>query len=178
MDKYDPKLPLSYLVIISEFLHHYGEFHSPLDIVKRFGVENVIDVTDMPELEIMKDTYPLPDDFNERLFQFKESKKHRGIIEVAFHQNKLVNTRATMYDHGWFAGRAMLKLLFRELYPKVSGIIGSEGARDDFLYEGSNWNRGFRWSNFQGLIVRIGCPQTFGTVSAWITKMSYSAYFI
>ena len=100
IEKYDPKSTLSYIAMISQLFEDYMMFKSPSDIITRFGNDYVIDVTDTPEREPLKSISPLPEDFQERAFQFKESAKRRGIIEAAFHNNRLVNLRATMYFHG------------------------------------------------------------------------------
>lgn len=174
IEKYDPKLPLSYLAMVSEFLHHYAEFQSPSDIVKRFGVDYVTDVTDTPERESLKAIGPLPEDFHERAFQFRESGKRRGIMETAFHKDRLVNLRATMYFYAWFPRTAALKFFLRELLPMVNSIIGTQGTLEDFpkLKHGR-----ILWSDFKGLTVAVVCHREFAYVSSYITDIDYLTYF-
>ena len=69
VEKYDPKLTLSYLAIISQIIQDYTMLKSPSDILTRFGNDYVIDVTDTSEREPLKLIQPLPEDFQERAFQ-------------------------------------------------------------------------------------------------------------
>lgn len=174
IEKYDPKSTLSYLAIIPQIIQDYTMFKSPSDILTRFGNDYVIDVTDTPEREPLKSIQPLPEDFLERAFQFKESKKRRGIIEAAFHKNRLVNLRATMYFYGWFPRTAAGRFFLRELLPMFNNMIGSQGDVHD--YPDLRYAR-IMWSDFKGLTVGVACHREEGYVSAYATDANYLEYF-
>jgi len=54
IEQYDPKTPLSYLAIISDFLRQHADFKSTSDIINHFGAHCMTDVTDAPEREALK----------------------------------------------------------------------------------------------------------------------------
>ena len=113
-DKYDPKIELGVLRVVSDFLDRFREFCSPSDISGWFGNNHIIDVTDTPERDSLKSIGALPEGFLERAFQFLESKKCRGIIQAAFHKRKLVNVRVTAYAYGWFPASTASKLFKKQ----------------------------------------------------------------
>jgi len=167
IEQYDPKTPLSYLAIISDFLRQHADFKRTSDIINHFGVDCVTDVTDAPEREALKSIQPLPEDFHERAFQCKESVKRRGIIEATFHQTKLVNLRVQLFFRGWFPRRAALKFVTREVLPTISGIIGSPDVIEEDPYPA------FVWSDFHGLRVHTGFHAEYAYVSTWLTNTAY-----
>jgi len=167
IEQYDPKTPLSYLAIISDFLRQHADFKSTSDIINHFGAHCMTDVTDAPEREALKSIQPLPEGFHESAFQFKESAKRRGIIEATFHQTKLVNLRVQLFFYGWFPRRAALKFLTREVHPTITSIIGSAGTIEEHPYPA------FVWSNFHGLYVHTGFHTEYAYVSTWLTDTAY-----
>lgn len=171
INQYDPISYLSYLAIISDFLRRHTDFKSTSDIINCFGLDYVTDVTDTPEREAMKSIQPLPEDFHESAFQFKESAKRRGIMEATFHKTKLANLRVQLFFYGWFPRRAALKFLTQEVLPTIANIIGSAGSIEEHPYPG------FFWSDFNGLYVRTGLNTKYAYVSTWLTDTAYLTHF-
>jgi hypothetical protein len=172
IEKYDPKFPLAYLIIVSDSLKQYKNFHNPLDIPKIFGVDCVTDITDAPEFESLRSIGPLPKDFNERLFLFKESEKRRGMIEIAFHRAKFIHLRITMHFSGWFPRIDALKFFKNELHPTITGIMGSTGYITYEPYPAFNWD-----SYHKFYVVRVGFNKEHGYVSTYLNHMDYIEYF-
>jgi len=129
------------------------------------------DVTDAPHREALKSMEPLPEDFQESAFQFKEHAKRRGIVEATFHQNKLVNLRVQLFFYGWFPRRAALKFVTREVLPIITSIIGSTGSIEEHPYPA------FVWSEYNGLYVRTGLNTEYAYVSTWLTDTAYLTQF-
>ena len=170
--KHSPKSALSYLTIVSDMLRQHKHLHSPRDVTTTWGIDSLVDITDIPEFESVTSIEPLPKEFNERLFLFKESTKRHGVIEAAFHRNKLVHLRVTMHFSGWFPRMVALKFFTKKLLPTVTNIIGSIGSRVDEPYPG------FYWENYQGFyIVFTGLNKERGYISTYLNHTDYLKYF-
>lgn len=174
IEQYDPNSRLSYLDVISRFIQEYTMFKGPSDVLTRFGNDYVTDVTDTPGRAPLKEIHPLPGDFQERAFQFKESTKRRGMIEAAFHKNRLVNIRVTMYFYGWFPRTTAGRFFLRELLPMFDSMIGVQGEVQD--YPDSHYTR-ITWNDFNSLTVAVACNREKGYVSAYATDPSYLEHF-
>jgi hypothetical protein len=175
-EKYDPKIELDVLRIVSDFLDRFREFRSPPDVSNWFGNDCIVDVTDTPERDSLKSIRRLPEDFLERAFQFLESKKRRGIIEVAFHKSKLVNVRVTAYAYGWFPASSASKLLLDKIHPLVANTAGPHFSPVRRVVQGYTFF-GFNWSDFKGLNIGIHtCPKA-ATTTVLITDRDYLQHF-
>jgi hypothetical protein len=133
MQQYEPACNIPYLTLISEFLSDFRELHSRLDIIDRFGRDCLTDITDIPQSKINVSSAILPDGSDKKIFRFKESDERRGILDVVFQEGRLVNFRAQIFFHGWFARSKAVKFNSLKLRPFMNEIFGMENVHHDFL---------------------------------------------
>jgi hypothetical protein len=133
MRQYEPACKIPYLTLVSEFLRDFRELHSKLDIVDRFGKDCLTDVTDVPLTETTAIVPARPAGSEKKIFQFKESDKSWGILEVIFYEGRVVNFRAQIFFQGWFAKSKAVKFNSLKLLPLINGIYGMENVQHDFL---------------------------------------------
>lgn len=132
MQQYEPASKITYLTLISEFLSDFRELHSRLDIIDRFGRDCLTDITDTPKSKINVSSAISLEGSDKKIYQFKESDDRWGILDVIFHEGRLVNFRAQMFFHGWFAKSKAVKFNSLELRPFMNEIFGMEHVHNDF----------------------------------------------
>jgi hypothetical protein len=132
MQQYEPACTIPYLTLISEFLSDFRELHSRLDIIDRFGGDCLTDITDIPQSKSDALSVISPEGSDKKIFQFKESDERWGILDVIFHEGRLVNFRAQIFFHGWFAKSKAVKFNSLKLRPFMSKIFGMENVHYDF----------------------------------------------
>jgi len=171
MENYDPEIAISYLDIITGFLKNFKVFHSHSDISKLFGEGCITDITDVPEIkaqeELMNLISPLSDGYKQKIFQFKTQERYRGIFDVTFHGNKLVNFRGQLFFTGWFSLGKAIKFNSFKLRPLINEIIGIDNVNHDFKSDK------FICNDFHGLVVIFGQINENSSVSTWITDKHY-----
>ena len=132
MRQYEPACNIPYLTLISEFLCDFRELHSRLDIIDRFGRDCLTDITDIPQSNINASATISPEGSDKKVFQFKESDERWGILDVIFHEGRLVNFRAQIFFHGWFAKSKAVKFNSLTFRPFMNEISGMENVHYDF----------------------------------------------
>ncbi len=133
MRQYEPACKIPYLTLVSEFLRDFRELHSQLDIFDRFGRDCLTDITDIPQTETMATVTSWPEGSEKKAFQFKESDKMWGILDVIFYEGRLVNFRAQIFFQGWFAKSKAVKFNSLKLRPLINEIYGMGNVHHDFL---------------------------------------------
>jgi len=68
---------------------------------------------------------PLPLDFDRHVYSFRDSKVRRGVFDVVFHGDQLVNFRAQLFFTGRLSRSKAQKYLKRELVPLLDEILGT-----------------------------------------------------
>jgi len=131
--QYEPSCKIPYLTLISEFVRDFRDLHSQLDIFDRFGKDCLTDITDIPQTESMAKSKSWPESAEEKAFQFKESDERWGILDIIFHEGRLVNFRAQIFFHGWSAKSKAVKFNSLELRPFMNKIFGIENVHYNFL---------------------------------------------
>jgi hypothetical protein len=132
MQQYEPACKIPYLTLLSEFLCDFRELHSRLDIIDRFGRDCLTDITDIPLSNINVSSTISPEGSDKKIFQFKESDERWGILDVVFHEGRLVTVRAQIFFHGWFAKSKAVQFNSLKLRPFMNEIFGMENVHHDF----------------------------------------------
>jgi len=133
MRQYEPPCEIPYLTLVSEFLRDFRELHSRLDIIDRFGSDCLTDISDIPQTKATAVATFLTEGSDKKVFQFKESDKRWGILDVIFHEGRLVNFRARIFFQGWFAKSKAVKFNSLKLRPLINEVFGMENVHHDFL---------------------------------------------
>jgi hypothetical protein len=168
MRQYEPVCQIPYLTLIFEFLRDFRELHSRSDIFDRFGRDCLKDVTDIPQIKSKAmDTF-LPEGSDKRVFQFKESDKSWGIIDVIFHKGRLVNFCAQIFYQGWFAKSKAVKFTSLTLRPFMNEIFGIENVHHDFLNDTCSCSGGY------GLLITFRYVPNTASISTTITEEAYA----
>jgi hypothetical protein len=132
MQQNEPACKIPYLALISEFLSDFRELHSRLDIIDRFGGDCLTDITDIPQSKINVSSSNVPEGSDKKIFQFKESDERWGVLDIIFNEGRLVNFRAQIFFHGWFAKSKAVKFNSLELRPFMNEIFGIENVHYNF----------------------------------------------
>ncbi len=112
--------------------------------------------------------YILAGGFWEKVFQFKESNKRWGILDVIFHGGRLANFRAQIFFQGWFAKSKAVKYNSFKLRPFMNEIFGIENVHHDFL------NDTCYCSDGHGLIITFRYVPNTTTISTTVTEEAYA----
>ncbi len=131
MRQYEPFCKIPYLTLISEFLADFRVLHSRLDIIDRFGSDCLTDITDTSQSKSIVIAPILPEGSDKQVFQFKESDKMWGILDVIFHEGRLVDFSAQIFFQGWFAKSKAVKFNSLKLRPFMNEIFGMENVHYD-----------------------------------------------
>ena len=133
MQQNEPACKIPYLTLISEILSDFRELHSRLDIIDRFGRDCLTDITDIPRSKTNVSSANESEGSDKKIFQFKESDERWGILDIIFHERRLVNFRAQIFFHGWFAASKAVKFNSLELRPFMNEIFGIENVHYNLL---------------------------------------------
>jgi hypothetical protein len=164
MRQYEPVCEIPYLTLISEFLRDFRELHSRLDIIDRFGRDCLTDITDIPQNKSTATAAFLPEGSDKKVFQFKESDKRWGILDVIFREGRLANFRAQIFFQGWFAKSKAVKFNSLKLRPFMNEIFGTENVHYDLL------NNTCYCSDGYGLMITFRYIPNTTSVSTTITE--------
>jgi hypothetical protein len=152
MRQYEPDGKIRYLTLVSEFLRDFRELHSQLDIFDRFGRDCLTDITDnIPQTETMAIGASWPEGSEKKVFQFKESEKRWGILDLIFYKGRLVNFRAQIFFQGWFAKSKAVKFNSFKLRPLIKESFEKGNVHHDFsndtcsCYDGHGLKITFRY---------------------------------
>ena len=168
MRQYEPACKIPYLTLVSEFLRDFRELHSRLDIIDRFGGDCLTDITGIPQTKTMVMPTLLPEGFDKKVFQFKESDTNWGLLEVVFRERILINFRAQIFFKGWFAKSKAVKFSTLKLRPLMNEIFGIENVRHDFSNDTYSCHDG------GGLVINFRCVPSTTSVSTTITEEAYA----
>jgi len=168
MRQYEPACKISYLTLISEFLGDFRELHSRLDIIDRFGSDCLTDITDIPQTKSTAMAIFVPEGSNKKVFQFKESDKRWGILDVIFYEGRLVNFRAQIFFQGWLAKSKAVEFNSLKLRPLINDIFGMKNVHHDFLN-----NTCFCYDGY-GLKITFRYEPKTASISTTITEEAYA----
>lgn len=168
MRQYEPACKILYLTLVSEFLRDFRELHSRLDIFDRFGKDCLMDITDIPQTETMAMVTSLPEGSDKKVFQFKESDKRWGILDVIFYEGRLVNFRAQIFFQGWFAKSKAVKFNSLKLRPLINEIYGMGNVHHDFLNDTCSCHDGY------GLKITFRYVPKTTSISTTIAEEAYA----
>jgi len=160
---YDPPGSLSFLELINSSFNFFREANSFEDFVHRIGPQNLADVTELPEFKLMEVADPLPPGFLQRVYQFLDPNLGRGVIDIAFHNDELVNLRSQLFFKGWFAKKKARKYLRNVLIPSYQEMFGEPAEK------GTDYST-FISSGLQGVARYV--PGTI-SLSAYLTDERY-----
>lgn len=124
MSQFDPPGTLDYLAALSLLTRAFPIASSHGQLLETVGSSYVTDVSDLPVFQQMEAADPLPSGYSQRIYQFVDAARGRGILEAAFHLNQLVNVRIQLFFQGWFAKSKARKYLVEELVPSLELKFG------------------------------------------------------
>ena len=133
MRQYEPDCNIPYLTLVSEMLRDFRDLHSRLDIFDRFGKDCLTDITDCPQTKTNVMVRSWPKGSEEKVFQFKDSDKRWGFLNVIFYKGRLVNFRAQLFFQGWFAKSRALRFQSLKMHPLMKKISGLKSIHHDYL---------------------------------------------
>jgi len=157
----------SYLTIISELLLHHHEFRTHSDMLRHLGPLFFKDITDDPRMQLLDEMRPLPIGFNQKIYQFKESKNRDGIIEAVFYEDRLVNFRGQLLLHR-LNDEQVSEYMNSELFPLISDIVGTENFEYDAV------TNIYHYDDFDGFIVAFRTVTGAPSLSVYITDRKYA----
>lgn len=167
MRQYDPELRLSFCELVCKVLQHYRRIETPDDISALLDRSRVTDITDLPQTKMMDALMPLPPGFTQRTYQFRECRSRRGVFDVAFHGDRLVNFRGQLLFLGSLGSIRAAVFFSTRLRALMHGTVGME-----FQYEPGI--RGFRADAGDDLLVAFCRPAGEPYVSVYITDRAYA----
>jgi len=157
----------SYLIIISEVLLHHNDFRTHEDILEHVGSSFFKDITNDPEMQLLDEMRPLPSGFNQKIYQFKESKNRDGVIEVVFYEGRFVNFRGQLFLHG-FDDEQVAEYVKTKLFPLISDIVGVVNFERDAI------TNVYHYDDFDGFIVAFRTVPGAPSVSVYLTDRKYA----
>jgi hypothetical protein len=164
-EDYDPQEALDYLTLVKTLARVFREVTSFTDLVGKLGEESLTDVTQVPWVQSMESARgPLPPGFTERVYQFRDPRLGRGIMDASFHDDECVNMRAQLYFDGWFGRSKARKYLHEVLLPLFQGIFGRpfEETSDGYVF------------NASGLLCVVRHVPSPPYVSVWLTEERFA----
>jgi len=165
---YDPQNPISYLTVVSTFLHHHDDISEPGDIFYWVNSNCLCDISETPLAKQLDSMTPLPPGFIQRMYQFLEPEGRHGEIEVVFLDNLLINFRSQLFFKGWFSNRKALRYIAYALRPLITGFLGEDNYQYDPIT--SSYLNTTAISDF---IVAYRKVPGYSSVSTWITHRGY-----
>ena len=121
---YDPPEKIEYVFLLTQVFRAFRAVTSHEMFLAQLGPQKLTDVTDLPEFQEMKTADPLPPDFSERLYQFREPSLRRGVVEAAIGYGQLVNVRAQLFFSGWRAKGKAKRYYGETLAPTFRELLG------------------------------------------------------
>lgn len=121
---YDPLGSLSYIDLLKSSFTIFREVNSFEDFLNRIGTQNLTDVTELPQFKLMEDADTLPPGFLQRVYHFRDPDLGRGVMDLAFYKDNLVNTRSQLFFKGWFSKGKARKYLWKALIPSFQAMFG------------------------------------------------------
>lgn len=110
---YDPPENLAYLTLVSALLRDFRLIASHRELIGKFGVRSLTDITNVPEIKNMAAAQPLPPHFRQRDYQFRDPDLGRGMMDAAFYKKELVNVRVQLFFDGWFGDQKLANTFSR-----------------------------------------------------------------
>jgi len=140
MSQFDPPGTLEYLRALSLITRAFPVVSSHEELVETIGPSRLTDVSHLSVFQQMDTADPLPSDYSQRIYQFVDLARGRGILEVAFHQGQLVNVRTQLFLRGWLAKSKARKYLVEVLVPSIEIMFGP--AQETTQHHAAFRNRG------------------------------------
>ena len=168
MKPHYPQVPISYLTVVSTFLHHCDDISDPDEIFNWINSNYLCDISETPLAKQLDSMTPLPPGFIQVMYRFLEPEGRPGEIEVVFLDNLLVNFRSQLFFRGWFANRKALSYIARALRPLITGFLGEDNYQYDQIT--SSYLNTTAISDY---IVAYRKVPSYPSVSSWITHKGY-----
>jgi len=163
-----PQTPISYLTIVSIFLHHYKDIYSPDRIFNWINPNCLINISETPFIQVMDSMTPLPPGFIQTMYRFIEPEGRPGEIEVVFRNDMLINFRSQLVFLGLFRNLRAQYYLKSRLKPFLYDLLGSDQYQYDDM--ASSYLNKKVLTNY---IVAYRKVLKFGSVSVWLTHKDY-----
>ena len=119
---HDPPKSLSYEKLVTSLFMLFSGASSHDEVVAKIGPDKLTDISMQPQFLALNAISPLPPGHVQRSYQFKDMELGRGILEVVFEGNAIVNVKAQLLLEGWLAKRKA-KTYFRE---HLAGLCKSQ----------------------------------------------------
>lgn len=124
MKGFDPAGSLDYLMALSLLVRAYSTVQTHEELVDVLGGQNLTDISDHPVFVQMDAADPLPPGYSQRIHQFQDATRGRGLVEAAFRGAELVNVRLQLFFRGWRGGSRARRFLTSELIPAMEIFFG------------------------------------------------------
>ena len=134
---HDPPKALSYEQLVTSLFGLFSNASSHDEVEAKIGPDKLTDISANPQFALLNAMHSLPDGHVQRAYQFKDVELGRGVLEVVFEQDAIVNVKAQLYLEGWLAKRKA-KMYFREhLAPLCKGLLGqpTDGDADGCVFK-------------------------------------------
>jgi len=164
LSRYDPPNPLSYITLIETAFPSFHGSDSLEAFLARLGVGTVTDIAAAAEFRAtIEAPPPLPPEFQEHFFFFRDPRLGRGTFDVAFGHQELLNFRGQLFFPGTL-GRFRSQRYFRTvLVPLYQRLMGPAVQR-------SGKGVIFEAERLSGLARHV---RAAASVSAWLTDQCY-----
>lgn len=161
---YDPASQIRYSDLLFIILENYGGLRNVFELEEMIGENKIQGITsreDIRELVSMAD--PLPADYSEYFYQFKDVKNGRGILEVTFRNDTLVNVRAQMFTTGVFFRESNTRKNYDRL---LEAFVNTLGKPESFFEGKGLWSKG-------GTVIKTDVSMLQKYISCYLVHEEY-----
>ena len=125
-----PEVPLDYIALLNKSFENYRRVTSHEDFEMMIGRGKILNVSHFPQYVVMSSLDPLPPEFKERIYHFRDETGGNGVMDATFEGTSLVNIRAQLFFEGFAAKRKAKKYLYNPLLPAFRLLFGLPNEDD------------------------------------------------